>query len=72
MVNRWLGQNSKQTKLQRQLVDIQIRMRLKVSGNREEIRRDYMPLLAKKMVSPLIGDGGAVSASFHGHTNPHR
>ena len=38
---RWLGQNSKQTKLGRQLGDIQIRMRLKVSGSRNEIRQEY-------------------------------
>ncbi|KGB77306.2 replication factor C subunit 1 [Cryptococcus deuterogattii R265] len=56
---QWLGQNSKQNKLQRQLTDIQIRMRLRVSGSREEIREQYMPLLASKIVSPLIDRGAA-------------
>lgn len=50
---QWLGQNSKQTKLSRQLGDIQIRMRLKVSGSRQEIRQEYMPALAYKIVLPL-------------------
>lgn len=38
-------------------------MRLRVSGSREEIREQYMPLLASKIVSPLI-DRGAVSTSL--------
>lgn len=54
---QWLGQNSKQGKLQRELTDIQIRMRLRVSGGRDEIRQQYMPLLANKLVTPLIEDG---------------
>ncbi|WWC85920.1 uncharacterized protein L201_000790 [Kwoniella dendrophila CBS 6074] len=54
---QWLGQNSKQGKLQRQLTDIQIRMRLKVSGGRSEIREQYMPLLASKVVLPLVQRG---------------
>lgn len=54
---QWLGQNSKQTKLGRQLTDIQIRMRLKVSGGRDEIRQQYMPLLAGKIVTPLMDEG---------------
>ncbi|WVF66140.1 hypothetical protein IAT40_000880 [Kwoniella sp. CBS 6097] len=54
---QWLGQNSKQGKLQRQLTDIQIRMRLRVSGSRAEIREQYMPLLASKIVLPLTQRG---------------
>ncbi|WVR03532.1 hypothetical protein IAU60_000524 [Kwoniella sp. DSM 27419] len=54
---QWLGQNSKQTKLQRLLTDIQIRMRLRVSGSRAEIREQYMPLLANKIVLPLTKRG---------------
>ncbi|WWC66667.1 uncharacterized protein I206_100571 [Kwoniella pini CBS 10737] len=54
---QWLGQNSKQGKLQRQLTDIQIRMRLKVSGGRSEIREQYMPLLASKVIMPLVDRG---------------
>jgi replication factor C subunit 1 len=56
---RWLGQNSKQNKLQRQLGDLQIRMRLKVSGNKAEIRQSYIPALFPHAVHPLM-DRGAV------------
>jgi hypothetical protein len=62
-LHRWLGQNSKQGKLQRQLTDIQIRMRLRVSGSRQEIREQYMPMLASRIVLPLAKDG-SVSESF--------
>ncbi|BEI93636.1 uncharacterized protein CcaverHIS019_0600950 [Cutaneotrichosporon cavernicola] len=54
---QWLGQNSKMGKLQRELTDIQIRMRLRVSGSRDEIRQQYMPLLAGKIVKPLMDEG---------------
>jgi replication factor C subunit 1 len=57
LTNRWLGQNSKQGKLGRQLTDIQIRMRLRASGSRQEIRETYMPMLASKIVSPLTEKG---------------
>ncbi|KAJ9118684.1 hypothetical protein QFC22_003904 [Naganishia vaughanmartiniae] len=50
---QWLGQNSKKMRLARQLGDVQIKMRLKVSGSRDEIRQDYLPLLASKVVLPL-------------------
>ncbi|KAG8981914.1 hypothetical protein FRC05_000056 [Tulasnella sp. 425] len=53
----WLGQNSKQTKLKRQLGDIQIRMRLKVTGDKEEIRQQYIPSLFPALVQPLIDQG---------------
>lgn len=39
------------------LTDIQIRMRLRVSGGKHEIREQYMPMLASKIVSPLKDDG---------------
>ncbi|KAL4241253.1 Replication factor C subunit 1 [Abortiporus biennis] len=55
----WLGQNSKQNKLTRQLTDIQARMRLKVSGDRVEIRRFYVPALYPHIVKPLIDQGGS-------------
>ncbi|KAJ1308850.1 hypothetical protein OPQ81_004538 [Rhizoctonia solani] len=56
---QWLGQNSKQGKLQRQLGDIQIRMRLKVSGNKAEIRQSYIPALLPRLVRPLIDEGSS-------------
>ena len=60
ILSRWLGQNSKQNKLSRQLADIQVRMRLKVSGDKLEIRQHYIPALFPHVVKPLI-DEGAVS-----------
>lgn len=62
---QWLGQNSKMGKLQRELTDIQIRMRLRVSGSRNEIRQQYMPLIANKIVKPLMTDGSqAIDATI--------
>lgn len=59
MARRWLGQNSKQNKLSRQLGDVQIHMRLKVSGDKNEIRQSYVPALFPHIVQPLM-DRGAV------------
>ncbi|KAJ3535977.1 hypothetical protein NMY22_g6245 [Coprinellus aureogranulatus] len=53
----WLGQNSKQNKLMRQLSDVQIRMRLKVSGDKNEIRQSYIPAMFPYIVQPLVDDG---------------
>ncbi|KAG6853528.1 hypothetical protein C0991_003448 [Blastosporella zonata] len=55
----YLGQNSKQSKLNRQLTDVQIRMRLKVSGNKAEIRQSYLPALFPHIVKPLMDDGAS-------------
>lgn len=54
---RWLGQNSKQNKLSRQLTDVQARMRLKVSGDKSEIRQSYIPALFPHLVQPLVERG---------------
>ena len=62
--DRWLGQNSKQNKLSRQLGDVQIRMRLKVSGDKSEIRQSYIPALFPHIVKPLI-DVGVVRSFFN-------
>ncbi|KAJ6516502.1 replication factor RFC1 C terminal domain-containing protein [Mycena sanguinolenta] len=56
---QWLGQNSKQSKLSRQLGDVQIRMRLKVSGDKSEIRRFYIPALHPHIVKPLMDVGAS-------------
>jgi replication factor C subunit 1 len=56
---QWLGQNSKQNKLNRQLGDVQVRMRLKVSGDKHEIRQSYIPALFPHLVKPLIDQGAA-------------
>lgn len=56
---QWLGQNSKQNKLNRQLGDVQVRMRLKVSGDKHEIRQSYVHALFPHVVKPLIDQGAA-------------
>ncbi|RAL17737.1 replication factor C subunit 1 [Aspergillus homomorphus CBS 101889] len=53
----WLGQNSKQGKLWRYVKEIQGHMRLRASGDRDEIRQQYMPLLWDRLVRPLMDDG---------------
>ncbi|KAJ6014098.1 Replication factor C subunit 1 [Penicillium herquei] len=53
----WLGQNSKQGKLTRFVKEIQGHMRLRTSGNRDEIRQQYMPLLWDKSVRRLMDEG---------------
>ncbi|KAH9978130.1 replication factor RFC1 C terminal domain-containing protein [Lactifluus volemus] len=54
---QWLGQNSKQSKLSRALGDVQIRMRLKVSGDKSEIRLSYLPAMFPLIVGPLMDQG---------------
>ncbi|KIM79000.1 hypothetical protein PILCRDRAFT_10660 [Piloderma croceum F 1598] len=52
-------QNSKQVKLSRQIGDVQIRMRLKVSGNKSVIRQSYLPALFPHIVRPLMDVGAS-------------
>ncbi|CAL1702003.1 unnamed protein product [Somion occarium] len=56
---QWLGQNSKQNKLHRELTDMQARMRLKVSGDRNETRQSYVPTLFTHLVKPLMDEGSS-------------
>ncbi|KNG84383.1 replication factor C subunit 1 [Aspergillus nomiae NRRL 13137] len=53
----WLGQNSKQGKLWRSTKEIQGHMRLRASGDRDEIRQQYLPLIWDKLVRRLMTDG---------------
>ncbi|KAJ3086824.1 hypothetical protein HK102_012387 [Quaeritorhiza haematococci] len=53
----WLGQNSKQNKSYRQLREVQIRMRLRISGDKGEVRQSYIPALAPILTEPLVKDG---------------
>ncbi|KAF4212416.1 hypothetical protein CNMCM8980_009147 [Aspergillus fumigatiaffinis] len=53
----WLGQNSKQGKLWRYVKEIQGHMRLRASGDRDEIRQQYIPLLWNKLVRRLMDEG---------------
>ncbi|PLN84864.1 replication factor RFC1 C terminal domain-domain-containing protein [Aspergillus taichungensis] len=53
----WLGQNSKQGKLWRYVKEIQSHMRLRASGDRYEIRQQYIPTLWDQMVRRLMDEG---------------
>ncbi|GAA5948383.1 hypothetical protein JCM3775_001641, partial [Rhodotorula graminis] len=53
----WLGKNSTQNKLQRALSEIQVRMRLRVSGDKRELRQSYLPTLFPRLVQPLQDQG---------------
>ena len=41
----------------RQLGDVQVKMRMKVSGDKPEIRQNYLPALFPHIVQPLVDDG---------------
>ena len=57
----WLGQNSKQGKLARVLREIQGHMRLRISGDRHEVRQSYMQVLFDRLVRRFANEGtGAI------------
>ncbi|OXV09713.1 hypothetical protein Egran_02535 [Elaphomyces granulatus] len=53
----WLGHNSKHGKLGRYVKEIQGHMRLRASGDREEIRQQYFPILWNRLVRRLMEEG---------------
>ena len=53
----WLGQNSKLGKLSRFVKEIQGHMRLRASGDRHEVRQQYLPALWNKTVPTLQSEG---------------
>ncbi|KAJ5325416.1 Disease resistance protein [Penicillium brevicompactum] len=53
----WLGNNSKQGKMSRYVKEIQGHMRLRTTGNRDEIRQQYLPLLQEKIIRRLMDEG---------------
>ncbi|KAF9365235.1 hypothetical protein BGX34_010798 [Mortierella sp. NVP85] len=53
----YLGQNSKASKYNRLVKEIQIRMRLKISGDKNEVRQSYLPALFPALTQPLIQQG---------------
>lgn len=54
---QWLGQNSKQSRLSRSTVELQVKMRLTASGSRWEVREAYAPYLFQMLSQPLVSDG---------------
>ncbi|KAG6023324.1 hypothetical protein E4U41_002049 [Claviceps citrina] len=53
----WLGNYSKQGKLGRMLREIHSHMRLKSSGDHDEVRQQYLPILWKELVDRLQNEG---------------
>ncbi|KAM5447469.1 DNA replication factor C complex subunit Rfc1 [Microsporum audouinii] len=53
----WLGNNSKQGKMARQIKEIQGHMRLRASGDRHDVRQQYMPVIWNKTVKRMEIDG---------------
>ena len=53
----WLGQNSAQGKLTRFVKEIQGHMRLRTTGDRHEIRQQYLPVLWQELVNRLQTEG---------------
>jgi len=53
----WLGNNSKQGKLIRLLKEIQGHMRLRISGDRNEVRQSYMQTLFDRLVRKFSNEG---------------
>ncbi|KAI6716557.1 hypothetical protein JHW43_000988 [Diplocarpon mali] len=54
---KWLGNNSKLGKLTRFVKEIQSHMRLRTSGDRHEIRQQYLPVLWTQMIKRLEIEG---------------
>jgi replication factor C subunit 1 len=53
----WLGKNSSTTKLTRMVKEIQAHMRLRSSGDRHEVRQQYIPVLWAELVQKLQKEG---------------
>ena len=56
----WLGKNSAQGKLTRMVKEIHGHMRLRSSGDRHEIRQQYIPVLWQQLVNRLQVEGKEV------------
>ncbi|KAJ8113132.1 hypothetical protein ONZ43_g5224 [Nemania bipapillata] len=53
----WLGNNSKYGKLERYIREIHSHMRLKASGDHNEIRQQYLPVLWTQLIQRLADEG---------------
>jgi len=57
MFTSWLGNNSKQGKVTRLLREIQGHMRLRISGDRNEVRQSYMQTVFDRLVRRFAKEG---------------
>ncbi|GAM87772.1 hypothetical protein ANO11243_058000 [Dothideomycetidae sp. 11243] len=53
----WLGQNSAQGKFMRYIKEIQGHMRLRTTGDRHEVRQQYLPILWQELPNRLRNEG---------------
>ncbi|KAI0541613.1 replication factor RFC1 C terminal domain-containing protein [Xylaria digitata] len=53
----WLGNNSKYNKLGRYIREIHSHMRLKASGDHNEIRQQYLPILWTQLIKKMADEG---------------
>jgi replication factor C subunit 1 len=53
----WLGKNSSTNKMNRMVKEIQSHMRLRSSGDRHEVRQQYIPVLWRELVDKLQKEG---------------
>ncbi|XP_076041006.1 germ line transcription factor 1 isoform X2 [Oratosquilla oratoria] len=54
---RWLGNNSRRNKFDRLMQEIQVHMRLKISGNKLDVGLDYSPMIRNAVTTPLSKKG---------------
>ena len=62
----WLGKNSSTNKVLRQLQDLKRVMGLDIKADARQFGVDYLPLLRKLLVLPLITKGTEGPPQFHG------
>ncbi|KAJ1964514.1 DNA replication factor C complex subunit Rfc1 [Dispira parvispora] len=55
----WLGKNSQTGKYTRLLRELQTHMRIRTSGDKDEVRQSYLPALAPALTLPLVEEGQA-------------
>ncbi|CCF59225.1 hypothetical protein KAFR_0G01910 [Kazachstania africana CBS 2517] len=53
----WLGQNSKTNKYYRLLQELQYHTKLRTSADKASLRLEYLPILKKRLLSPLLKEG---------------
>ena len=58
----WFGKNSTTKKSKRQCGELALHLGSRISGTRDAVRRDYLPMLAKYVTRPLV-DGGAAGVA---------
>ncbi|XP_068241805.1 replication factor C subunit 1 [Palaemon carinicauda] len=54
---RWLGNNSRRNKFDRLMQELQMHMRLKISGSKMDVNMDYCETLKRAVTQPLVKYG---------------